>query len=41
MMDDGLIDPADTREVIIFTLETSKETEHRGTIPNTFGVARL
>jgi len=41
MMDDGIIDPADTREVIIFTLETCKETEHRGTVPNTFGVARL
>ncbi len=41
MMDDGLIDPADTREIIIFTLETCKETEFRGTKPNTFGVARL
>ncbi|MBT6611802.1 MAG: acyl-CoA carboxylase subunit beta, partial [Deltaproteobacteria bacterium] len=41
MMDDGIIDPADTREVLIFTLETCKETEHRGTKPNTFGVQRL
>jgi len=41
MMDDGIIDPVDTREVIIFTLETCKETEYRGTKPNTFGVQRL
>jgi geranyl-CoA carboxylase beta subunit len=41
MMDDGIIDPADTREVLIFTLETCKEKEHRGTKPNTFGVQRL
>ena len=41
MMDDGIIDPADTREVLIFTLETCKETEHRGTKPNTFGVQRF
>ncbi|NQU65039.1 MAG: acyl-CoA carboxylase subunit beta [SAR324 cluster bacterium] len=41
MMDDGIIDPVDTREVLIFTLETCKETEYRGTKPNTFGVQRL
>ncbi len=41
MMDDGIIDPVDTRQVLIFTLETSLETNHRGTRPNTFGVARL
>jgi geranyl-CoA carboxylase beta subunit len=41
MMDDGLIDPADTREIIIFTLETCKESEHRGTKANTFGIQRL
>ncbi len=41
MMDDGIIDPADTREVLIFTLETCLETNHRGTQPNTFGVARF
>ena len=41
MMDDGLIDPADTREVVIFSLETCKETTHRGTVSNTFGVQRL
>ena len=41
MMDDGIIDPADTREVLIFTLETCLETSHRGTQANTFGVARF
>lgn len=41
MMDDGIIDPADTRRVVIFALETSKESGFRGTQPNTFGVARL
>ena len=41
LMDDGIIDPIDTRKTVIFTLETCKETELRGTQPNTFGVARL
>lgn len=41
MMDDGLIDPRDTRQVIAFCLETCFETPYRGTEPNTFGVARL
>jgi geranyl-CoA carboxylase beta subunit len=41
LMDDGLIDPADTREVILFALETCLEAPHRGTRANTFGVARL
>jgi len=41
LMDDGLIDPADTREVLIFTLETCKEAEYRGTKPSTFGVQRF
>ena len=41
MMDDGLIDPRDTRQVISFCLETSFETGYRGTEPNTFGVARF
>ena len=41
MMDDGIIDPIDTREVLIFALETCMETDYRGTDPNTFGVARL
>jgi geranyl-CoA carboxylase beta subunit len=41
MMDDGLIDPRDTRQVIAFCLETCKEKELRETEPNTFGVLRL
>jgi len=41
MMDDGVIDPADTRNVLIFSLLTVLETPHRGTVPNSFGVARL
>jgi geranyl-CoA carboxylase beta subunit len=41
MMDDGIIDPADTREVLIFSLETCLESDHRGTQANTFGVARF
>ena len=41
MMDDGIIDPADTRNVLAFCLNTVLETPHRGTQGNTFGVARL
>jgi geranyl-CoA carboxylase beta subunit len=41
MLDDGLIDPRDTRHVIGFCLETCFETPYRDTQPNTFGVARL
>ncbi len=41
MMDDGLIDPRDTRQVISFCLESCFETPFRGTQANTFGVARL
>ena len=41
MMDDGLIDPADTREVIAFCLETCLEMPYRDTRGNTFGVARI
>jgi len=41
MMDDGIIDPVDTREVLIFALTTCLETNHRGTQGNTFGVARF
>ncbi|TNE40247.1 MAG: acyl-CoA carboxylase subunit beta [Alphaproteobacteria bacterium] len=41
MLDDGLIDPRDTRHIIAFCLETCLETPYRGTSPNTFGVARL
>jgi len=41
MMDDGIIDPADTRKVLAFCLNTVLETPHRGTQGNTFGVARF
>ncbi|MEM7217667.1 MAG: carboxyl transferase domain-containing protein [Pseudomonadota bacterium] len=41
MMDDGIIDPADTRSVLAFCLATVLESPYRGTEPNSFGVARL
>ena len=41
MLDDGLIDPRDTRHVVSFCLATVYETPHRGTEPNSFGVLRL
>ena len=41
MLDDGLIDPRDTRHVVSFCLTTVKETPHRDTEPNSFGVMRL
>ncbi len=41
MMTDGLIDPRDSRNVIAFCLATCRETPHRGTKSNTFGVARI
>jgi geranyl-CoA carboxylase beta subunit len=41
MMDDGIIDPADTRKVLAFCLNAVLETPYRGTQGNTFGVARF
>ncbi|MBR9862241.1 MAG: acyl-CoA carboxylase subunit beta [Rhodobacteraceae bacterium] len=41
MMDDGLIDPRDTRQVLAMCLETCFEKDTRGTAPNSFGVARF
>jgi geranyl-CoA carboxylase beta subunit len=41
MMDDGIIDPADTRNVLIFCLRTVLETPNRGTQGSEFGVFRL
>lgn len=41
MLDDGIIDPRDTRHVISFCLATVYETAHRDTAPNSFGVMRL
>jgi geranyl-CoA carboxylase beta subunit len=41
MLDDGLIDPRDTRKVLGVTLQTCWEARHRTTCPNTFGVGRM
>ncbi len=41
MMDDGVIDPRDTRNTLGFLLETVKEGRARTLRPNSFGVARL
>ena len=41
MMDDGLIDPTDTRNLISFCLSTVLEAPFRGTQGNTFGSARF
>lgn len=40
-MDDGLIDPRDTRKVLAFCIDTCIEAENRSVRPNSFGVARL
>ena len=41
MLDQGMIDPRDTRRVLGFALETSLESRHRTLQTNSFGVARL
>lgn len=41
LLDQGMIDPRDTRKVLGFALETCWEARHRETHPNSFGVARL
>ena len=41
LMDDGMIDPRDTRQTLGFLLETVWETRHRTVRPNSFGVARM
>ncbi|MBU6473731.1 MAG: acyl-CoA carboxylase subunit beta, partial [Alphaproteobacteria bacterium] len=41
MLDDGLIDPRQTRKVLGFLLETCWEARHRAVTPNSFGVARM
>jgi geranyl-CoA carboxylase beta subunit len=40
LLDDGVIDPRDTREVIAFALSVCRAAETRRTNPNSFGVAR-
>ncbi len=41
LLDDGLIDPRDTRKVLGFALETCWEGRNRQVSPNSFGVARM
>jgi len=40
-LDQGVIDPRDTRRVLGFALETIMEQRHRTLQPNSFGVARI
>jgi len=41
VLDQGVIDPRDTRRVLGFALETILEGRHRKLQPNSFGVARI
>ena len=41
MLDDGVIDPRDTRRVLGMVLQTCWEARRRKTYPNTFGVGRM
>ncbi|HKP56960.1 MAG TPA: carboxyl transferase domain-containing protein [Polyangiales bacterium] len=41
LFDDGIIDPADTRRVLLLALETCLEGRRAQLQPNTFGVARF
>ncbi|MCC2635124.1 MAG: carboxyl transferase domain protein [Ramlibacter sp.] len=41
LLDDGVIDPRDTRAVLAFCLDTIAEAEHRTARPMQFGVARM
>jgi geranyl-CoA carboxylase beta subunit len=41
LLDDGVIDPRETRHVLGFLLGTCLEAERRQLFPNTFGVARM
>ena len=41
LLDNGIIDPRDTRKVIGFTLETIWERKHRKVQPNAFGIGRM
>ena len=40
-IDQGVIDPRDTRKVLSFTLKTCSEAKERKLKPNSFGVARM
>ena len=41
MLDQGVIDPRDTRRVLGFALETIREGRGRKLRPNSFGIARI
>ena len=41
LLDDGMIDPRDTRKTLGFLLETVWETRHRSVRENSFGIARM
>jgi len=41
LLDDGMIDPRDTRKTLGFLLDTVWEARHRELKPNSFGVARM
>ncbi len=41
LLDDGMIDPRDTRKVLGFLLDTVWEARHRTVRPNSFGIARM
>ena len=41
LLDDGMIDPRDTRKTLGFLLETVWETRHRSVRRNSFGIARM
>jgi geranyl-CoA carboxylase beta subunit len=41
LLDDGVIDPRDTRDVLSFCLDTIREAEDRKVNPMQFGVARM
>jgi len=41
LLDDGMIDPRDTRKALGFLLDTVWEARHRTVKPNSFGVARM
>ena len=41
LLDDGVIDPRDTRNVLGFILETADEGKRRALRPNAFGVSRM
>jgi geranyl-CoA carboxylase beta subunit len=41
MLDDGMIDPRDSRKTLGFFLDTVWEAHNRNIKPNSFGIARM